>query len=112
MTMDTTIDINGHVAMYSDSGATLSGEHATRLFTIGTGATLDAENIVVTKGHDANIGRGFYVDHGILNLANCGLTYNSVGAPGRKDINGGGVCNHYGTVRMHKVTATNNFCAY
>ena len=110
--LNATIDINSHVTMHSSSGAVLSGTGLTRLFTIGSGGTLDAENVSFTQGYDPEMGGAFYVDRGSLSLMRCSLTHNSAGSLGEKDKNGGGVYNHYGTVKMRMCTMSNNFCAY
>jgi hypothetical protein len=93
ITTDTTIDGGGHI--------TLSGDNATRLFTVSK-ATLNLNNIILSNGHTESEDGGAIANSGTLIIHNSQLLNNTTG----KDY-GGGIYNHSsGSGATHYYTST------
>ena len=100
---------NGNIPISNDSitinginGLRISGNDASRIFIIATGATLNLNNLTLTNGFQGGDG-GAIFSQGTLNITNSTISAN------RATERGGGIFNFAGTVNLVNSTISGNF---
>ncbi len=82
----------------------VSGNNASSVFTIDSGATVEISGLTITQGYDASLGGGVS-NYGALTIADCTISDNSSG------YFGGGIYSYGGTVTITDSTIDNNSAA-
>jgi hypothetical protein len=83
---------------------TVSGNHASRVFDIAAGFTVDISGLTVGDGA-TNADGGGILNSGILTVTNCTVSGNSA-------ADGGGIDNHFGTLMVTNTTLSSNSAQY
>ena len=94
----------GAVTITNSTGASnllISGNNASRVFSVGQGANLSLNGVTITKGK-ASPGGGIYSYFGTLSLTDSIVSGNAT------QSKGGGICNNYGTTTITNSTVSDN----
>ena len=98
-TEETALDGNGH-------NITISGNHAVRVFVVGTNGTLTLNHLKIVNGATVGSGAGLLNLGGIVNATDCTFAGNT--ASNTPDFGGGGAIYNGGAMDLDLCTFTNN----
>lgn len=89
-----------------DGSVRINGNYSSRVFYVGSNATVTIAGLTITQGFHLNTAGGIWNDHSTLTVTNCALNSNEVGNCGQVS-NGGGIYNS-GTLTVVASTLSGN----